>query len=174
MKGHKHGLQGIDQSFLSNQISDNESNVKQNDYPNKEYIDNQDILLDSMEGTIDSFDNEDDTVLKPKIEKNNFQLKTNNQLDQQIEEMIEKNEGQWKCKMCGKISTRKEHIKRHAETHIAGVSHDCQICSKLFSNRITLQAHIYNIHGELLSCAICEKSGMNRRLYNKHTLKHPN
>ena len=66
---------------------------------------------------------------------------SNDELDYKIEEIIEKIEGVWKCKMCGKTKTHKSHMKDHAETHIEGISHACHICSRLFSCRKTLQAH---------------------------------
>ena len=66
---------------------------------------------------------------------------SNDGLDHQIEEMIEKKEGVWKCKMCGNIRTHKSHLKDHAETHLGGISHACHICSKTFSTRHKLRSH---------------------------------
>ena len=94
-------------------------------------------------------------------------LNTNKKVLLQIGQMIEKNEGLWKCKVCGKTANQKSHIKDHAETHIEGESHACHICSKILSTRHSLRMHINNIHSELFSCDICERSGMNRGAYNK-------
>ena len=89
-------------------------------------------------------DHGQDTVAK--INEDSLQLRTNNTLDLQIEEMIEKNKGVWKCKICGKISGRKDVIRKHAEIHIDGMSHPCNICSKTFKNRNGLNTHNYRDH----------------------------
>ena len=106
----------------------------------------------------------------------NLQLDTDElelQIEQiQIEQIIEKNEGSWRCKVCGKTTATKQQIQAHSETHIEGVKHICHICSKVVSTRNSLRIHIYKIHSELFSCNPCERSGMNRGAYNKHNLAH--
>merc|ERR1719322_1430472 len=102
------------------------------------------------------------------IEDTNISQETNSLLDNQIKGMIEKQEGTWKCKVCSRISTTIQGIKRHAETHIEGMSHICQICSKTFPNRNGLQVHISNIHSQLISCDVCGRKGMNKIAYRKH------
>ena len=69
-----------------------------------------------------------------------------NDLDLHLDKMIEKNGGLWECKVCGKTARNKGDTKKHAETHIEGILHACQICSKLFSTRDSLQVHTGNIH----------------------------
>ena len=97
----------------------------------------------------------------------------NHELDLQIERMIERSEGIWRCPHCNKSATKKEHIKIHAETHIEGVSHTCHICSKTCSTRNSLKMHITDNHSQLsFSCNICDKSGMNRKALMNH--KHRN
>ena len=107
-----------------------------------------------------------DTVAN--VGEGNLELRTTNELDQQINEMIEKNGGVWTCKICGKTATKKQHIQNHAETHIEGMSHACHICNKTFPNRGGLYSHISGIHSELFSCDMCGKSGMNRKAYRNH------
>ena len=65
-------------------------------------------------------------------DKNEHAMLKNHELDLQIDGMIEKNEGLWRCKVCGKTNKQKIDTKRHAEAHIEGVSHACHICRKLF------------------------------------------
>jgi len=93
---------------------------------------------------------------------------TNAELSLQINEMIEKKEGVWGCKICGKTATTNSGIHRHAEIHIEGMSHICHICSKTFPNRPCLRKHISDIHSELFSCDICGKTGMGRMAYRNH------
>ena len=91
-----------------------------------------------------------------------------NELSLQIIQMIEKNEDMWKCKVCGKTATKYSYIKNHAERHVAGMCYSCKKCDKTFPNRLCLSSHITNIHSELFSCEICEKSGMKRMAFYDH------
>ena len=106
----------------------------------------------------DNYSNAGDEKVITKMDKENLQLSTNNELDLQINEMIEKNGGVWRCKICGKTTTRHADIRKHTETHIEGMSHACDICSKIFQNRHGLKTHISNIHSELFLCDTCEKN----------------
>ena len=85
--------------------------------------------------------------------------------------MLEKNEGVWKCKVCGKIAKQNCHIRIHAELHIEGMSYPCNLCNKIFHHRERLRKHISGIHSELFSCDICGKSGLNRHAYHNHNRK---
>ena len=104
----------------------------------------------------------DDKSIKEEEEK--LQLMTS--LNEK--EMVEKKEGVWTCKVCGKTATTGQNIQSHAEIHIGGRSHACHVCSKTFSTRHTVNSHVSNVHSELFSCDICEKTGMSRGAYRKH------
>ena len=90
------------------------------------------------------------------------------ELNLQIKQMIEKSDGLYKCKVCGRTNHNYGNMWTHAETHIEGMSHVCHICNKNFSNRNSLRCHINNFHSELLSCNHCGKSGMNKMDYYHH------
>jgi len=90
----------------------------------------------------------------------------------QIEQMIEKTDGGWKCKVCQKASTSKSHIQTHAETHIGGLSFSCSFCGKTFFHRAYLHNHTVNIHSGLYSCDICDKSGMTKTALYGHKRRH--
>ena len=115
--------------------------------------------------TVDTED-EDGKTGAENEEENKPRMK--NELSLQINQMIEKTEGVWSCKVCGKACTKLSNIKDHAERHIGGMSHSCPMCTKTFPNRPNLSIHIFNIHSELVSCDICGKTGMNRRAYRNH------
>ena len=64
-------------------------------------------------------------------------------LNDALESMIERVNGNWSCKICGKNDLRNHRTdyKRHAEKHLEGVSHSCNICDKVFRNSNTMRVH---------------------------------
>merc|ERR1712086_1161527 len=139
------------------------------EYENSNDMGAQESILDSSEELADSFNTMRGSLVNTDDSKP--AMITNHELALQIGGMIEKQEGLWRCKVCGKTATRESQTRRHAETHIEGLSHVCHICSKTCSTRHSLKDHIYNIHSELISCDICGKNGMNRLAYNSHKRK---
>jgi len=124
-------------------------------------------VIESLENLTDTLDPKEFGLIPP-YEENNV-VSPNDELDLQIEEIIEKNGGQWKCKVCGKITPKKNVIKDHAETHIEGIEHNCHICSKPSSTRKALKVHILDVHSQqLFKCNICGKSDMKRIVFKSH------
>merc|ERR1712129_43698 len=157
IKGLLGDLEGIIENTVTNQSSasrnteHHESETKTDCYENS-------IAPQEMFGSLgelpDSFEIGDGTLVKPITD-------SNHELDLQIEGMVEKNEGLWICKVCGKTATLKGQVKVHAETHIEGVSHACHLCNTKASTRQNLRVHISRQHSELFSCDVCGRSGMN-------------
>ena len=144
-----------------------ESNSYQDTDDNDTYYEDAEKEEDVDRESVRGLDTQATTVAQSRA--GNIQESVHNELDIQIVEMIAKNEGGWKCKVCGKTENKKSHIQRHAERyHIEGMSHACHLCSKTFTNRHNLQKHISCIHSELFSCDICGKAGMNRKGYRNH------
>ena len=132
-----------------------------------------DIVIVDQEGMDDLFENQvgdDDTRNAPLVEVNdtNVDLTSNHEFDLQIDQMIEKRDGEWQCKVCPQKSAAKQNLLNHAETHVVGVSHICQICGKTSSTRRTLKMHMSNNHSLVFSCDICGKSGMNKLAHKNH------
>ena len=67
-----------------------------------------------------------------------------------ILEYLEKDEiGQSKCKLCGKVSSGRNHVqdmKKHIETHFDGLSFSCKICGKEFRSSRALKTHTSTYH----------------------------
>merc|ERR1739842_145894 len=93
----------------------------------------------SLEPVVYPVDDDEDSDLHMNAE--NVQVTSNSELDLQIQEMMEKCEGVWRCKICKKISSKKGQIQQHAETHIDGIIQTCYICSKTFGTRVALRVH---------------------------------
>ena len=86
----------------------------------------------------------------------------------QVEEMVEKKKGDLKCKVCGKTGKHKGNLQKHVETHIDGMSHACNFCSRIFLNRPSLKKHISGTHTALINCEFCGKKDMNKHMYTMH------
>ena len=144
-------------------VVENENKMVSNPQENEQryYDDYEDEKI--FTGTVDK--NHDHVA---KTEEGHIQFRTNNELSQQISDIIEKNAGVWRCKICGKTASKNIHIRQHSEIHIEGMSFSCHICSKTFKNRPGLWRHISGIHSELFSCDICRKTGLNKEALRSH------
>ena len=157
VKGIEDELTGISENIAGNQMSIDESEQKYDSYEDSKVVTN---LSDDTEGSAAEMD------------EGYIQQKTNNEISVQINKMIEKNEGMWKCNICAQTSKTKQNMQIHAEKHIEGISSACHICNRIFTTRHSLNGHMSGIHSELLSCDICGKTGMNRASYRMHNLRH--
>ena len=45
--------------------------------------------------------------------------------------MVKAENGEYYCKVCGKASKNRGHIREHVETHIEGLSYPCNQCGKV-------------------------------------------
>ena len=146
-------------------------------YPENDKIqhrNNAESSKDPLEELAGSFENnkcnKEILVVETKEE---HPVKANAEVDLQIELIVEKNEGMWNCKVCGKLSDRKDIIERHAEIHIEGVVHSCHLCNKTSKTRSSLMMHISSFHsGISFICDICSKSWVSRNAFNRHNRVH--
>ena len=63
------------------------------------------------------------------------------ELDQTINSMVKKRVSGWTCKVCGKVSVKKDNLKKHTEVHIEGIKRPCLTCGKTFKSRDSLSSH---------------------------------
>ena len=68
------------------------------------------------------------------------------EVDEKIEQLIERRDGRHYCKACEYSAQHKGHIKEHVEIHIDGLSYPCQFCDKTFRSRNSLRRHLYDFH----------------------------
>jgi len=168
IKGFDAYVAGVGESVEGDSVRYDDE--KEGMYDNTDNIIEENNICDTMEPS-----SEQHYSTKVAIKESNrgkMQVNANSELDLQILEMIEKSDGVWKCKVCGKTSKYSSDIKKHAESHIEGMSLVCHTCDKSFPNRPGLQDHIRRSHSELLSCDLCGKSGMNKSAYYWHNQRH--
>ena len=74
------------------------------------------------------------------------------EIDRKVDEYIETCEdGSMKCSFCGKVdnckkSNGKQNLRNHVETHIEGISYQCQFCEMTFRSRNSYGAHKSRVH----------------------------
>ena len=162
-------IKGLEGELTGMGSTKDEENKHGELWKNDPKVDQTNISTSTMD--FDEHYDADITTLD-RIKEEKVQFNTNNELDLKIEQMIEKNQSVWNCKVCGKTTKQKQKIQHHVETHIEGMSHSCHICSKTFSNRHNLECHITNNHTGLFRCDMCQKAGMTRAAYNQHNMRH--
>jgi len=137
---------------------------------NRDNFTEENSVFDTLESASEHHDSS--MVAFKGTNEGKVQINTDSDLDLQLLEMIERSDGVWKCKVCGKTNPYKSNLLPHAASHIEGMSHACHICNKSYPNRPCLRAHKKDIHSELMSCDLCGKSGMNKKSYYHHKRTH--
>ena len=66
---------------------------------------------------------------------------TNFDVDEKYKELIAKEEGYLRCTVCEKTMVHQGSMKRHLETHLTGLSYNCQHCGDTFRSRNILKHH---------------------------------
>ena len=73
-----------------------------------------------------------------------------NNFDEQVHQYFEEcSDGTCRCSFCGKVfrgHSRRNDTKRHIETHIEGLSYDCQLCDKTLRSYNALRNHKSKYH----------------------------
>ena len=65
-----------------------------------------------------------------------------NNLAGTVDQHLERTDGSWTCKICGKYAIKKQHMQNHVEAnHVEGLSLPCTLCGKTFRSRNTLFNH---------------------------------
>ena len=67
-----------------------------------------------------------------------------------VEKILIKEKGQWKCKTCQKIFRKKDQLRRHAETHVSGLSFSCHHCTERFPTQARRSSHKQDKHRDVI------------------------
>ena len=67
---------------------------------------------------------------------------------QEVDQLMIRGNGVWRCRHCDKTFKNKKHLRRHAETHVSGLSFPCDHCSEYFITRARLYRHNVRNHNE--------------------------
>ena len=72
------------------------------------------------------------------------------EVDEKIQQLMEKRNGRHHCKACDYSTTRSCNIKEHAERHIDGLSYPCQLCEKTFRSVQTKFTHASSLSSKII------------------------
>lgn len=67
----------------------------------------------------------------------------------EVKNLLSKIDDLWICKVCCKTSPKFDNLRRHAETHVQGLSYQCKYCTKICPTQHKLWHHIRQNHREL-------------------------
>jgi len=67
-------------------------------------------------------------------------------VDQMMSKTVNLGQTEYVCNVCQKIMKKKQHMMKHVETHIQGVTHACNLCGKTFKTRNSLETHKHAYH----------------------------
>ena len=68
----------------------------------------------------------------------------------EVEELMIKEKGQWKCKTCKKIFRKRSSCHRHAQNHVSGLSLPCIHCSESLPTQARLWTHKNEKHRNVI------------------------
>ena len=125
------GLLGSDQDKST--IENVNQNVKQEDLiqePPKMNVSNQNCTTKPKERALGVLQSPSD--LK---DVRNIDVK------QLYQELIVKEEGTFRCSICGRTMAHKANMERHVETHMMGLTYECKHCFNIFRSRESLKNH---------------------------------
>ena len=102
-------------------------------------------------------------------------LKTSIKAEVDLNNYIEKiregaNFGQFRCNICGHVSSSKTNLRRHVESqHFPGLfEYSCDQCEKNFNTMTKYRNHRRRHHSNMYSCDQCEQKFNTMRKYRKH------
>ena len=108
----------------------------------------------------------DDIGLAAKIKVN-----TQAEAAQKFLELSAKEEGVWKCKVCGYSTKVKNTLQYHMETHFEGLEYPCQHCRKVFATKNSWNVHRYQNHKDVMIIDDSSMDGSDARKDTEDTLR---
>ena len=131
------GLTGVNQrNMLEEKTSIDLEGSNQKSIATYNNEENSDISIDIQDISLNS-----KTNIKKSQTETTFPTDEVFDINIQLNSMMEKINGLWTCKVCGKSNKGKGDTRRHTEVHIEGVHHSCAMCGKKFKLSHSLTLH---------------------------------
>ena len=89
----------------------------------------------------------------PKVQERSLRVQSesiatsNSEVDTKFAELVIQDENKmYNCTLCNKKMGHRTNMKKHIETHMTGLSYECQHCGKIFRSSNTLSNHKSVVH----------------------------
>ena len=90
---------------------------------------NEILYIPVTDSDVLAFKEEPNKTIKP---EKPMVVHTRAEVELQIQQLMERREKHYYCRVCNYFSNHSGHVKEHVEKHIEGLSYSCQLCSKTF------------------------------------------
>ena len=77
-----------------------------------------------------------------------LQTQDETEVKSKINELLLRENGMLTCQVCGKTGQDLGNMQRHVETHIDGLSYNCQLCGKTFRSKNSLNGQKARFHNK--------------------------
>ena len=89
---------------------------------------------------------------------------------------VHDNERNEVCPLCGKRFLTRTKLDKHILTHSDKKLYSCDKCGTKLKNYSCVRSHMMNVHGEKISCDICQKDffkpeGLRRHRMSEHGIE---
>ena len=150
-------IMGLLQNEENNDDSDDPKNQTNLDEPSNQGVSKLEAMNESFE-LKEKGNNIPENPVKRPAQRNTSRAISLNvddaNINQQADELIETlPDGSLKCTQCGKVASQsnlkqscRQNMRNHAETHLNGLSFDCNLCGKTFRSRPSLNMHFHRQH----------------------------
>ncbi|UYV83693.1 ZNF423 [Cordylochernes scorpioides] len=84
-----------------------------------------------------------------------------------------KNSKPYMCPHCGKIFSKRCHVKEHMRTHVSSTVSPCELCKETFPSNRLLRQHLKEIHQQTYNytCPICQDIFKRSKSLDTHLVK---
>ena len=137
------GLQAVENEILNPSFIEEDESKEMLHHPGEDNIlTSNEKIQNSKKRKSCSVKNEDKVY---PVQKSAIEVENNSEVESKFHELVETEDGVYKCTVCAKTMTHRFSMRRHIETHMSGLSYNCNFCDKTFRSSRSYDRHRNNI-----------------------------